>query len=533
MQQVEEGKLDLDTDVNTYLKGVQIPPAFDQPITLKNLLTHTPGFDDYVVGLFSRKPDRRPLAEILREQMPNRVRPPGELSCYSNHGTAMAGLAVACVSGMPWEEYVEKRILKPLGMEHTLTRQPDEADIPADMSTGYKWDGDHFAAKSFEYTPASPAGCMSTTADDAAKFMIAHLNDGTGNAGRILKPETARRMHEPLFRHEPKTSAMCYGFMEEFQNGRRLVGHGGDTLWFHSLLELIPEEHVGLFISYNTDTAGGGLRERLLGAFMSRYFPEPDPPAIAPPSDARAHARRVVGEYLNTRYSHTSIGKLAALLYTFDVTANDDGTITVSAGGRGRRFVEVQPRVYRDVDGTDTVVFREGADGRGRYLFLANSPPMSTIRPEWYESSIAQWSLFGVSAGLFATALVFWPAIAFSVRGLTSPRIRRTWFSGVLSCLAWLLSATSLAFVGGLLYALKDPNEIAFGLTPLLKALLIVTQVCAGLAAVTVLACLVAWYQRYWRFTGRLHYTLIALAGVGFTVFLYNWNLLPHTFGRM
>src|SRR5262245_35209349 len=240
MQQVEEGKLDLDADVNTYLKDVKIPSGYDKPITLKNLLTHTPGFDDYVIGLFAHKPEGvRPLPEVLREQMPTRVRAPGVIASYSNHSTALAALAVANVSGMPWEDYVEQRILKPLAMDHTLTRQPAEDQLPADLSKGYKWEGGEFKAKGFEYIPAAPAGCMSTTAADAAKFMLAHLNDGHLGDGKILRPDTAQKMREPLFRHHPKTSAMCYGFMEMQRGDQRLVGHGGDTFWFHSLLMMI------------------------------------------------------------------------------------------------------------------------------------------------------------------------------------------------------------------------------------------------------------------------------------------------------
>src|SRR5262249_31798490 len=150
------------------------------------------------------------------------------LASYSNHGTALAGYAVACVSGLSWEDYVEQRILKPLGMDHTLVRQPAEDELPPDMSKGYKWEDGQYEAKGFEYIPTAPAGCISTTAADAAKFMLAHLNDGQLGDGRILKPETARRMREPLFRHDPETSPMCYGFMELDQNGQRMVGHGGD-----------------------------------------------------------------------------------------------------------------------------------------------------------------------------------------------------------------------------------------------------------------------------------------------------------------
>jgi CubicO group peptidase (beta-lactamase class C family) len=526
MQQIEEGKLDLDTDVNTYLKELKIPATFEQPITLRHLLTHTPGFEDYVVGLFGREPDSRALADVLRAQLPLRVRPPGVLSSYSNHGTALAGYAVACVSGIPWEDYVEKRILTPLGMAHTLVRQPAEADLPADLSTGYKWEKGRFEAKPFEYVPAAPAGCMSTTAADIARFMIAHLNDGRYGEARILKPETARRMREPLFRHDPKTSAMCYGFIEDQRGGRRFVGHGGDTIWFHSMLQLAPDEHVGLFVSYNTDTSAAGSRDELFEAFLKRYFPAPEPPKITPSAEAHGRLKRLAGEYVMDRYSHSSVTKLAALMGVFEVSPNDDDTLTISIGNQSRRYAEVEPLVFREVDGTRTFVFKEGKDGRGLYLFPGNMPPLAGERPRWYESSTTNLIVAGASIGIFATAVLFWPAIAFSVRGLSSPRITRNWRSGVLSCLGWMTSVAAIGFACAVAYVLKDPNDIVFGLTPAMKGLLAAAPLLAGLAAVTLLASLVAWWRRYWRFAGRLHYTLVALAGVGFTLFLYNWNLL-------
>jgi CubicO group peptidase (beta-lactamase class C family) len=529
MQQVEEGKLDLDADVNKYLKDVKIPSTYEEPITLKSLLTHTPGFDDYVIGLFAHKAEGvGPLADVLKAQMPTRVRPPGVIASYSNHGTAIAGYAVACVSGMPWEEYVEERICKPLGMEHTLVRQPAEEKLPADLSKGYKWEDGHFEVKDFEYVPAAPAGCISTSAADAAKFMLAHLNDGQLGGGRILKSETARRMREPLFRHDPKTSPMCYGFMDQSRNGQRIVGHGGDTLWFHSLMELLPDRRVGLFVSYNTDTSGGE-REALFDAFLRRYFPESDPPAIKPASDFHERAKRFAGEYGVTRYSHSTVTKVAALMGVVKVSVNDDDTLTISSGDRARRYVEVEPFVFREIDGPRKIVFQEDKDGRMRYLFFAEFPPLSAVRRQWYDLSTVQLGVLAGSAAIFASALLFWPVIAFSIRGLKSPRITRTRFSGLLSSLAWLSCAAGIAFLIGVAVVLREPNEIAFGLTREMRGLLALTQICLVLAAATVLGTVIAWRNRYWRVSGRLHYTLVALAGVGFTCFLYYWNLL--TFG--
>jgi hypothetical protein len=454
------------------------------------------------------------------------------LASYSNHGTALAAYAVSRVSGLSWEDYVEQRILKPLGMEHTLVRQPAEADLPADLSKGYKWEDGRFEEKGFEYIPAAPAGCISSSAADAAKFMLAHLNDGQGEKGRILQPATARRMREALFRHHPKASAMCYGFWELQRNGQRIVGHGGDTFWFHSLMQLIPDRRVGLFVSYNTDT-GMEQREVLFDAFLKRYYPEADPPRIAAAGDFRERARRLAGEYGMTRYSHSSVAKLAALLGVLKVSVNPDDTVTIQLVGRSRRYVETEPYLFRELDGISTMAFQEGKDGRVLYLFPGDMAAVSAVRREWYELSDVHWGLLAGCVGVFVSALLFWPAVAFSVRGLSSPRIRRTRFSAVLSCLAWVLSAASVAFVAGLAFVLWEPSDIAFGLSPGLKALLALTPVCAVLAALTVLGCLVAWVNGYWRLSGRLHYTLVALAGVGFTGFLYVWNLLTFGFGAM
>jgi CubicO group peptidase (beta-lactamase class C family) len=529
MQQYEEGKLDLDADINKYLKDVQVPATFAEPITLKHLMSHTPGFDDWVIGVFAHKAeDLPPLAQMLRQQMPSRVRPPGELPSYSNQGTAMAGLAVAGVSGLSWEDYVEQRILQPLGMEHTLVRQPPTDKLPAELSRGYRWRGGRFEAQGFEYISGEPAGCISATASDMAQLMRAHLNDGRLGMARILKPDTARLMHSPLSRPDPRTSAMCYGFWEQECNGQRIIGHGGDTLWFHSLLQMFPDRGVGLFVSYNTDTSAGE-REVLFSAFMRRYFPSTDPPRVQASGDFARNAKRVAGEYASTRYSHTSATKLIALMGGLRVSANDDDTVTLSTLRGGRRYTEIEPLVFRELDGHRKIVFHEDKNGNIAYLVPADAPAFAAVRRPWYELAAVQVGLLIGCAVTFASAVLFWPALAFTARGGSWPNIKRNRRSAWLSCLAWLYSLVALGLIAVGVIVADDPNEIIFGLTPALKMLLAGTQVCALLAALVVVGCLIAWKNRYWRLTGRVHYTLVALAGVGFVVWLYHWNLL--TFG--
>ena len=287
MQLVEQGKLDLDADINKYLKDFQIPATYPEPVTLRHLLSHTPGFEDKVVGLFGRGPDETPLGQLLARALPARVRKPGELASYSNHGTAIAGYIVQEVSGEPWADYIENHLLKPLSMNHTTVRQPAEDKLPAEMSKGYKYEGGKFVELGFEYVPPAPAGSMSASAGDIIKFMIAHLQNGEYEGQRILKEDTARQMRSLLFTHDPRLEGMAYGFMRMNYGGEQIVEHGGDTFAFHSYFVMLPERNAGFFVSYNTTTAGSS-RNTLLKALLDRYYPPPQ----LPPAKARGRFRR-------------------------------------------------------------------------------------------------------------------------------------------------------------------------------------------------------------------------------------------------
>ena len=151
MQLVEEGELDLDADVNTYL-DFKIPETYREPITMADLMTHTAGFEEqFAAQLAEDEQDVLPLREFLIRYMPERVYPPGEYSAYSNYGTALAGYVVERVSGEPYERYVTNNILKPLGMEHSAATQPLPADLAADLSKGYHYQDGAYDAKDIEW----------------------------------------------------------------------------------------------------------------------------------------------------------------------------------------------------------------------------------------------------------------------------------------------------------------------------------------------------------------------------------------------
>lgn len=157
MQLVEEDKLELDVDINQYLTEIEIPDTYEKPITIKHLMTHTAGFEEYFIGLFAKDSSRlRPLGEILSEEMPARIRRPGTFSSYSNHGTGIAAFIVEEVSGMSFEDYVEERIFKPLNMTKSTFRQPLPDKFASEISKGYAFEGGEYKEKDLNMCPWDP-----------------------------------------------------------------------------------------------------------------------------------------------------------------------------------------------------------------------------------------------------------------------------------------------------------------------------------------------------------------------------------------
>src|SRR5258708_5889767 len=239
MQLAEQGKLDIDADVNKYL-DFQIAPAFGKPITLRNLMTHTGGFDEENRDILLTDPKQTsPLREFLIENQPRRIFPPGEVPGYSNYGVGLAGYVVQRVGDAPFEQYVAEHIFQPLGMKHSSFKQPLAEDLAAFPSDGYR-NNTEKPAIGFEIFNPAPAGGVSSTASDMRRFAQALLNGGEWEGHRILKAETLNAMWTKQFGTSDALPAMCMGFYQTWRNGLNFVGHGGGLIAFHSLFLLEP-----------------------------------------------------------------------------------------------------------------------------------------------------------------------------------------------------------------------------------------------------------------------------------------------------
>jgi CubicO group peptidase (beta-lactamase class C family) len=274
MQLVERSELDLHADVNQYLTTFQLDESYPEPVTLAHLLTHTAGFEDPPYSTTTDPADIQPLGSYLAERMPPRVRAPGEVFRYCNHGYALAAYIVEQVSGIPFDQYVEEDVLAPLGMERTgyLLSPP----MPQGLAVGYLYEDGGQTPQPIDYDHDYPGGSLVSTAEDMAKFMFAHLQDGCYQDTCILQPATIAEMHQGQFTIRPRETGATYGFTEGFLNGQRLIGHTGAIRGFGASLDLLPEHDMGYFFSFNEEcylTSACDIIPRFRRELANRFFP--------------------------------------------------------------------------------------------------------------------------------------------------------------------------------------------------------------------------------------------------------------------
>jgi CubicO group peptidase (beta-lactamase class C family) len=530
MQLAEQGKLDLDADINTYL-DFSIPNTFPQPITLKNLLTHTPGFEEQKDGHFkTRAEDVTSLGQYLKMHIPARVFPPGKIGAYSNYGAALSGYIVERVSGMAFATYVEKNIFTPLGMTHSTLRQPLPASLAPDLSGGYYYTQGEYAKVGFEYAVDYPAGALSSTAADISKFMLAHLQDGRWGDARILSEQTARQMHSQLFTHDPRIPGMAYGFFESSISGHRIISDGGDTLVFHSSLWLIPDQDTGIFVT--TNGAGGAtIATLLIYQYVEHYYPAAAASsAPAPSADFASRMTPYLGTYYPARGNFTTFEKLMEGMPPLTVSLDATGHLLISQQGATLPLVAVAPGLLRDPNDADTQIVLH-TDEAGQ-AYLLSSDPWAYIKVPWYSTTEFRDLLVQIALLLSLATLIVWGS-AFIARVRQREKGEPLPFlSHLARWVGALFGPVLIVIFVGLDFLLKTRDTV-FGYPVVLidkplvfYILMALPYVLAGLGVLMVVFTVLAWTRRYWGWVGRLHYTVLTLSGLSVLWGMWYWNLL-------
>ena len=260
MQLYEQGRLDLNADVRTYLpQGFFSNLKYDDPITMINLMNHDAGWGEGTWNLqVDNAADVVPLGEALKATEPPQIYRPGEVCSYSNWGAALAGYVVECITGQSYADYVRQNIFEPLGMEQTsiLPDHSDNAWVQEKRKELYSYtnygNGWNNNGRQLLYINLYPAGAVTGTIGDMAKFAQSFVRD---DHPLFAKKETLDLLLSPSS-HLGDTGIpnSFHGLWQDTFENCNLLGHDGGTNCCSSYLKF--DKDTGLGAVFMTSSGG-------------------------------------------------------------------------------------------------------------------------------------------------------------------------------------------------------------------------------------------------------------------------------------
>ena len=556
MQLVEKGDLDLDADVQQYLDfDLDTPKG---AVTLRHLLTHTAGFEEVIAGLIGTPGSEKTLREAVSEAPPAQVFTPGTTPAYSNYGATLAGYVAERVSGVPFADLLQQDVFDRAGMTSSSFAQPLPADLDARLAHGYP--DDSKPAVATEVVNAAPAGAMSATATDMARFMLAQLGDLPDDQA-LLQPDTLAEMHRPALDADDLGTLvagqrMDLAFFDDSTPGLAAFGHDGDTQVFHSAMRMFPEHDTGIFLSMNgsgrSATASLDLRTTVLQGFADRYLRDAATVGssdAADPSDAASRggagtvdgdasdgpvAADLAGTYLSSRSPVTNPGALLALSGQTTIVPRSDGTVAVTPKPLGMTtgvYEKVGTDLWREVGGDALLATRTtDTEGDASVEAISWGASFTMLRAQPWQAASAVLPSVVLAVVVLLASMIAWPSTALAGVGrrrrdlraglstgsaTTTPRRRdRTLLLSRLGQASTLLALVGWAVVAVQAMSFAEVSAVTLRVLQGLQLL--------GVVAI-VPAALVAWRavrdRRGWAVvTGRVLVlaSLVVLAGFAF-----------------
>lgn len=533
----QDGLVDLDEPITTYLPDFHVNSIFEEHperrITLRMLLSHTAGFIheapyggnyDHPVYSFEKH-----IASISDTWLKF---PVGTRYSYSNLGIDLAGYILQVRSGMPFIQYVQEKVLDPLGMQDS-TLDPNRIRHTSTRAIGHQ-QGQLFSP------PVDflliPSGGVWTSAVDMARYLQFHINKGALGETRLLGEGLAETMYTP-----PSVPAHNYalGVVRTTDHGTRRFEHGGGGFGFNSNMIWYPELKLGAVVLCNSqlesDLVVRVSQEILDGIVASApdVYAEtarsgaPTQPAYPPDTKQTvlfddALQRQIWSKALPEEPSavkrrDTFVGTYVVVGLNETAEVRDqNGELTISYWDNTETLTEVEPGLYFSPYG-------DAVDFRGRI------PTYSNIRLVKIDTRTGfLYSAFYAACGLvFLSALFYWPVRALRRRirrksaaegaaAIPTPRSPWAVWTGILTALVSLFSLLCLAFIA------LVPNMVYFlAYLPWLRpyaeltwwqfALLSLPYVSLLLAVLIALLVGPIMKSQPWRGSLRPYYLIVAL----------------------
>jgi CubicO group peptidase (beta-lactamase class C family) len=524
MQLKEKGKISLKEDVNKYLRDFKIENKYSKPVTLENLLTHTAGFDEKFVGESQTRSylQEKSLKDNLISHSRPLIREPGIVPQYSNYGMAVAGYAVESVSGVSFANYMENNLLKPLHMNNTSFIF-DKKTL-ANLSQGYDYKNGIYKKVPLYGQTFLPSAGLKSTADDMAKFMIAHLNNGTYENSTILNKDSISDMHKNHFPTDINLPCMCYGFSENYINGVKVLMHGGNEYGFYSMLYLIPDSNLGFFISTNGDK-GGAVCNTAAQQFMNRYYPQSRTQATANTEVefAKSNLKKLEGTYMLNRHSKKDIGKLMMLLYPCAKIKSTKDALIVKFSNIESTYKEIEPSIFKNMKKGDTFTFKSDKPGN---VYIINSGSATAYEKiQWYENPAMHKIIFALFSILFLFMSIIMILLKFKKKMAEEPKYFKHYRYIIFST-----SILNLLFLLGMTKSMLSLSPFLPELPNMIKYLLVIPIITTILSFGLLISTCVHWNKEKSNFSTNICTIVISCIFLIFSLYLNYWNLLGFKF---
>ncbi len=528
MQHVEQGEINLDADINEYLEPFQVQNRYRDPVTMRSLLSHTPGFEDRLLQLFVREPaDMIPLEQTLREQMPQRVRPPLQHASYSNHGTGLAEYIIEQLSGQSFEEYAAEHFFNPLQMQFSTFRQPLPDWLSDQLSNGYAMEDGRLVEKDFEYVPMPGVGGASSTASDMGNLMIALLDESCFDEHCLMQAETFETMKEPVLYHADGVNPALHGFMDMSMNGVRIVGHGGDTFWFHTLMAIYPHHDLGLFITFNSEGGAGTYIDALV-QFTNRFFPDTRPLADTIELE-EGYLQRFAGQYKVNRHPRSDITKLISIMNTAEVSVRDDKLRLDLPGIYGQdvtHWVPIDSTRFRAENNNQIIVFDQNDSGRVEHLYLGILPIIAFEKLGGFWSPSLHLGIFLLTVFISLYMLLYWPWLYIVRRNYDHKEKDHPRLPFLTKLTGFATSLCMILFYLLMSIGLSVGQEIVFEIPPIIGVSLIFPFLVIFFLLGMIQQSWQLWNWKLGGFFSRLFYYASILIFVAAIWQLWFWNML-------
>lgn len=524
LQMVAGERLEMDRDINEYLKNWSISPTFT-PITLRHLLSHTAGLDERrtLINAISSR-DERNFSRRIPALMPARSFPPDSVYSYSNMGYALLGSIIERYSRQPFNRMIERKILEPLEMRNSgfILTEPQMSLL----AQGHNRAGDKIPYKHYYVLPALG---FSSTAEDMAHFMIAQLQYGKYKRRYILPEKYARGLFTVQFSPDKAINGTALGYYQYRSGGVEAFAHHGDLDGFSSLVVLVPADNFGFFMVANTENFD--FRDSLATAILNRFpLTRLSTPTVI--SKSVSHVN-VEGSYRHNRISrHTAEKAFEILGEEIRVERAPDGVLLwlpPSLGGGEENWRK-----------TDNALLFERENGERHLLFVTdesgnvismtrNGVYMTYDKVPWLESFFAQKS----QLVLFALSLFF--SLGGLCLALAVNRGRLPWEREGAMIELWVIASlfalSQLAFGVGLVVSRNLYSALfAYTIPFRVKALFLVP----------IVGCLLLlWFwvrffsyliNPFYSFLEKVVLLVLGLVAVRWVFFLLDWNLLGFRF---